>query len=212
MTTLTRIVLNPRHRAVRNDLADSRQLHTTLMRLVPDNLGPSPRAAAGLLYRLEPAAEPVVFVQTTHHPDLTALPRHYATAKSHDLTAMFTGLQPGLLVHYRITAAPLANRSATAVRNPVTGSRRGKHTPLTGDAALAWWHRRATEAGLEILTGHGTPRPFPRRDTTTGPHYRLTQFNGTARITDPHLLAHALTKGIGKGKPYGAGLLSLAHA
>ncbi|WP_329392087.1 type I-E CRISPR-associated protein Cas6/Cse3/CasE [Streptomyces sp. NBC_01716] len=153
-----------------------------------------------------------MFVQTAHQPDLTSLPRHYASAQSRDLTAMFTGLQPGLPVHYRINAAPLASRSATAVRDPVTGGRRGKRTPLAGDDALAWWHRRATAAGLEIITGHGTPRPFPRRDRSTGPHYRLTQFNGTARITDPHLLAHALTNGIGKGKPYGAGMLSLVPA
>ncbi|WP_329392086.1 type I-E CRISPR-associated protein Cas6/Cse3/CasE [Streptomyces sp. NBC_01716] len=58
MTTLTRIVLNPRHRAVRNDLADSRQLHKTLMRLVPDNLGPSPAPPPGSSTASNPQPSP----------------------------------------------------------------------------------------------------------------------------------------------------------
>ncbi|MFE2267239.1 type I-E CRISPR-associated protein Cas6/Cse3/CasE [Streptomyces griseosporeus] len=51
MTSLTRLVLDPQHPAVRADLADVDSLHKTLMRLVPDHIGPTPRATAGLLFR-----------------------------------------------------------------------------------------------------------------------------------------------------------------
>ncbi|WP_407109613.1 type I-E CRISPR-associated protein Cas6/Cse3/CasE [Streptomyces sp. DSM 116494] len=54
MTSLTRIVLDPQHAAARADLADVDSLHKTLMRLVPDHIGPTPRATAGLLFRTEP--------------------------------------------------------------------------------------------------------------------------------------------------------------
>ncbi|MER5852962.1 type I-E CRISPR-associated protein Cas6/Cse3/CasE [Streptomyces sp. NPDC002012] len=214
MTSLTRIVLNTSHRAVRADLTDANSLHKTLMRLAPDGLGPNPRATAGLLFRLENGTDPVLLVQTADHPDLTALPDQYGTAQTRDLTPLFQALTPGLTVRYRITAAPTAARSdGTPTRHPITGKRRGKTTPLTGQDATAWWQRRATTAGLDTTTCWATPRPFPRKDRTQpGPYYALTQFEGLARITDTHLLTNALQTGIGKGKSYGAGLLSLAPA
>ncbi|MFG3480103.1 type I-E CRISPR-associated protein Cas6/Cse3/CasE [Streptomyces sp. NPDC047980] len=213
MTHLTRLTLDPRHTAVRKDLADVDSLHKTLMRLVPDNLGPHPRARAGLLFRLETGPEPVLLIQTAHQPDLNALPRRYGTAQTRNIAPMFTALRPGMPVRYRITAAPTIARSAgTPHPHPVTGKRRGKTTPLTGDAADAWWHRRALAAGLEPLTSHATPRPFPRKDHSRIGPYTLTQFEGHARITDTDLLTTAVTHGIGKAKNYGAGLLSLAPA
>ncbi|MFE2601026.1 type I-E CRISPR-associated protein Cas6/Cse3/CasE [Streptomyces sp. NPDC059396] len=48
-----------------------------------------------------------------------------------------------------------------------------------------------------------SPSPRPR------PYERLTQFEGTATISEPTLLATAIREGIGRGKAYGAGLLTL---
>lgn len=42
MTSLSRLILDPRHPAVRADLADVDSLHKTLMRLIPDHIGPTP--------------------------------------------------------------------------------------------------------------------------------------------------------------------------
>lgn len=211
MTHLTRIVLDPRHRAVRADLADVNNLHKTLMRLVPDRAGPTPRATGGLLFRTEHGPDPTLLIQTAHTPDLTALPSGYGTVQTIDLTPLLSYLTPGRPMHYRITAAPTVALSAgNPTRHPVTGKRRGKTTPLTGADATAWWHRRATAAGLEPVTISSTPRPFPR--ARASPQYTLTQFDGLAHITDPGLLTHALTHGIGKAKTYGAGLLSLTPA
>ncbi|MGW2918219.1 type I-E CRISPR-associated protein Cas6/Cse3/CasE [Streptomyces angustmyceticus] len=214
MTSLTRIVLDPHHAAVRTDLADVDSLHKTLMRLVPDHTGPTPRATAGLLFRTEPGPDPTLLVQTVHTPDLTALPTSYGTARTLDLTSLLNSLIPGRTMRYRITAAPTIARSAgNPTRHSVTGKRRGKITHLTGDDAIAWWQRRATDAGLEPLTISGLPRPFPRtRLARSAPYFTLTQFDGFARITDTDLLTHALKNGIGRAKTYGAGLLSLAPA
>ncbi|WP_030333547.1 type I-E CRISPR-associated protein Cas6/Cse3/CasE [Streptomyces sp. NRRL B-1381] len=212
MTSLTRIALNPHNRAVRADLADVDSLHKTLMRLASDHNSPTPRAAAGLLFRTESGPDPTLLVQTAHTPDLTALPADYGTARTVDLTPLLNSLTPGRTVRYRITAAPTIARSAGNPNpHPVTGKRRGKITHLTGDDAITWWQTRTRTAGLHPVTVSGHPRPFPRtRPTRTSPHFLLTQFDGIARITDTTLLTHALTTGIGKAKSYGAGLLSLA--
>ncbi|MGW0939726.1 type I-E CRISPR-associated protein Cas6/Cse3/CasE [Streptomyces sp. NPDC002666] len=214
MTSLTRIVLDPHDTAVRADLADVDSLHKTLMRLVPDLNGPTPRATTGLLFRTEPGPDPTLLVQMAHTPDLTALPTNYGTAQTLDLTPLLNSLTPGRTMRYRITAAPTIARSAgNPTHHPVTGKRRGKITHLTGDDALAWWQHRATATGLEPLTLSGLPRPFPRtRYARSAPYFTLTQFDGLARITDTSLLTHALTNGIGRAKSYGAGLLSLAPA
>lgn len=214
MTSLSRLILDPRHPAVRADLADVDSLHKTLMRLVPDHAGPTPRARAGLLFRTEPEPDPVLLVQTANPPDLTALPTHYGTGRTLDLTPLLNSLTPGRTVRYRITAAPTVARSAgNPTPHPVTGKRRGKITHLTGDDALAWWQRRATAAGLEPVTITSLPRPFPRtRVTRSAPYFTLTQFDGLARITDTTRLTDALKHGIGRAKSYGAGLLSLAPA
>lgn len=216
MTTLTRIRLNRLHPAVRHDLADRQELHKTTMRLLHDPTGPTARATGGLLYRLEPGVEAVLLVQTTHPPHLDGLPAGYGSADTHDLTGMFHALAPGLPVRYRITTAPTAATPASqAAPHPRTGRRTGTKYPLTGPEATAWWQRKAAAAGLH-LPGEptATPMPFPLAHTRPGPgpYHRLIQFDGTATVTDPHALEAAVREGIGRGKPYGAGLLSLAPA
>lgn len=213
--TLTLLTLNPHHKAVRADLTDAVGLHKTLMRLVPDDLGPTPRAQAGLLFRLETAPTPQLLIQTRHQPDPTCLPRNYATHQMRSLTPMLNALRTGLTIRYRITAAPVASLTAHATPHPTTGKIRGKPTPLTGDDAIAWWQRRANAAGLQTLTINATPTPrrFPRTNhQDPGPNAVLTQFDGFARITDPTQLTTAITTGIGRAKSYGAGLLSLTPA
>ncbi|MFJ4188957.1 type I-E CRISPR-associated protein Cas6/Cse3/CasE [Kitasatospora sp. NPDC089509] len=208
--TLTLIRLNLRHNAARADLRAADSLHKTLMRLIPGRSGPSPRKAAGLLFRLDEDDTPCLLVQTAVRPDLTALPDGYGTYATKDLTPMLRALTPGLPVHYRITANPIVHRMSEHVRNGT--AKRGTLTALHGDDALAWWHRKAAHAGLGLRTANATRRRFRRDYDTPGPHHALTQFDGTALITDPGLLHTALTDGIGRGKAYGAGLLTLAPA
>ncbi|KOT61228.1 MULTISPECIES: type I-E CRISPR-associated protein Cas6/Cse3/CasE [Streptomyces] len=212
---LTQILPNLRYPAVRRDLADYPALHHTLMRLVPDGLGPQPRQQAGLLFRLETdARQPVLLIQTTLTPALERLPRGYRPARTRDLAPLLNTLTPGRQVRYRITANPSVRRRRPPPGIPTPPGpppRHGTVTALHGEDAAAWWRRRATGAGLNLLTLSMHGRPF-RRTGGPGPYHRLVQYDGTARITDPALLADALCTGIGKAKPYGAGLLSLAPA
>ncbi|WP_329309624.1 type I-E CRISPR-associated protein Cas6/Cse3/CasE [Streptomyces sp. NBC_01262] len=209
--TLTRIIVNRGHGLARADLADRPGMHKTLMRLLTDPTGPNPRKTGGLLFRLEAGLDPVLLVQTADLPDLTALPAGYGTADTRDLTPLLTALTHGLPVRYRITAAPTAYRASPP--HPATGRRpRGTITSLQGPDALTWWQRRAAAAGLQLAGQiEATPRPFPS-PKRPAPFYRLTQFDGTATVTDPAALTTALHEGIGKGKAYGAGLLTLASA
>ena len=107
--TLTRIRLNPRCPAVRRDLYDAVQQHKTVMRLIPQGLGPQARQHAGLLFRLERDPAPTLLIQTLQPPNLAALPHAYGTAETRDLSRMLNGLIAGMPVRYRITANPSAH-------------------------------------------------------------------------------------------------------
>ncbi|MFE7854039.1 type I-E CRISPR-associated protein Cas6/Cse3/CasE [Streptomyces sp. NPDC057403] len=223
--TLTRIRLNRRSPAARRDLADAVSLHKSVMLLAPDDLGENPRQQAGLLFRLEDATDdtpPTLLVQSHQPPDLTRLPRHYGTAETRSLHPMFQALTPGRAVRYRITANASVARRVLADHHRVDNKHGKKIVALHGDDALAWWQRRAHQAGLTLATIDITPARFPhtrrRADKpggqahSPGPMHALTRFDGLATITDPDQVSHALLNGIGRGKPYGAGLLTLAPA
>ncbi|MGW7261694.1 type I-E CRISPR-associated protein Cas6/Cse3/CasE [Streptomyces sp. NPDC054834] len=66
---LTQLRLNTRNRAALTDLGDANAMHRTLMRLLPDDLGETPRAQSRLLYRVEETDTGItVLVQTGTRP------------------------------------------------------------------------------------------------------------------------------------------------
>jgi CRISPR system Cascade subunit CasE len=208
---LARIRLNHENGAVRRDLRDAAELHRTIMRLVPDNLGDHARQQTGLLFRVDTTDyDTILLVQSSEGVlDPARLPAGYGTTEIKDLAPMFKALRPGLQVRYRITANP-SKRQRLGPERP---KERGKVIPLTGPDADQWWARRAAEAGLRLHTLLPTPLdPARSRGKSPGPKHCLVRFEGTASVTDADTLAHAIRTGIGKGKPYGAGLLSLAPA
>jgi CRISPR system Cascade subunit CasE len=209
--TLARIRLNPASRDVQRDLRDAAQLHKTLMRMVPDGLGATPRCDTGLLYRVEEtdrATTLLVQAVTPLMPD--RLPAGYGHAEIKDLAPMFRALRQGLAVRYRIVLNPVKRQRLSLERK----NERGKLLPLLGPDADQWWARRAAEAGLHLHTLQATALDpaRPRRGDAPSMRHSLIRYDGTAAVTDSDALARVLLTGIGRAKSYGAGLLSLAPA
>lgn len=110
-------------------------------------------------------------------------------------------------VHYRIAANP-SKRLAKADEN-----RKAKQViPLSGPAAEQWWARKAAENGLTLSTLRATAMSPARGENNAGARVRhsITRFDGIAVIADADLARAAVLGGIGRGKSYGCGLLSLA--
>ncbi|MFD9904074.1 type I-E CRISPR-associated protein Cas6/Cse3/CasE [Streptomyces sp. NPDC059063] len=220
MTTwLTRIVPDQRSREARCDLNSTETavvLHRRLMTLFPTQAGPDPRARFGVLFRTEDTPTGVhILLQSTTEPDLSQLPTGYGNGTTRPLDALLNALRPGLTVHYRCVAS--------AVRKPGATTRRLYNLPavvsLHGVDADEWWLRQADTAGLKPLThlshpldtARGTRSPRNSLQPQRICHAR-TRFDGTATITDPEPLRKKITEGIGRGKAYGCGLLSIAPA
>ena len=226
---LTQLVLNPAHRRVHSDLGNSAALHRRVMSLVPNDLGDSPRAAAGVLFRLDTdrVGAPVLLIQTRVAPDTGRLPDGYAEAHTRDMTPLLTALRPGLSVRYRL----LGNCVRRCGRNSTAGAWK-QAIPLRDEDAVQWWADRAPAAGLtlhSLLANAGEPlttyhplAPAPaetepaktrgKKDKTARVPYAATLFEGVATVSEPATLRVALMTGIGRGKSYGCGLLSLAPA
>ncbi|MGC0316966.1 type I-E CRISPR-associated protein Cas6/Cse3/CasE [Kitasatospora acidiphila] len=209
---LTRIMPNHAHQNARRDLANAVDMHHRLMSLFPDHVGEEPRRALGVLFRTEDS--PVgtqTLLQSTQQPDLTRLPHGYGSAVCKPLAPLLAALQPNLTVHYRIAANP--------IRKPGRSTRElyklSAVVPLNGQAADDWWIRQAEASGLKVVTVRSTALDAARgthRQSQQLIRHARTQFDGTALITEPDRLRTRLAEGIGKGKAYGCGLLSIAPA
>src|SRR5262245_64681254 len=82
MIYLSRLILNPRSRAVRNDLSDCRGLHRTILSAFPQAVKDhgGARSEFGLLFRAdtEPRSGRItLLVQSSAKPDWSRLPTDY---------------------------------------------------------------------------------------------------------------------------------------
>ncbi|MEV7145487.1 type I-E CRISPR-associated protein Cas6/Cse3/CasE [Streptomyces sp. NPDC093084] len=214
---LTRITPDPRSAEARRDLngTTAMNLHRRLMSLYPDDAGPDPRARFGVLFRIDDTPTgPHLLLQSTHEPDLTKLPDDYGITLSRPLDALLDALKPGLTIRYRCAASPVRKPGATTR----TMYNLPAVVPLTGTHADEWWTRQADNAGLQPLTLHSHPLDAARATRTPAPgtqeriRHARTRFDGTAVISDTDLLRRKISEGIGRGKAYGCGLLSIAPA
>lgn len=207
---LTRIQPDLRHRDARRDLASAVGMHHRLMMLFPDDLGPTARNSIGVLFRIEDAANPYIILQSRERPDPTRLPVGYGTIVTKDINALLDLLTTGLAVRYRIDANAVrkpghTTRAATGAKSVI---------PLAGADADEWWTRQAEErSGLKLTSLYSTPLAAARGERRQDKHrisHARTRFEGTAVVTDHTALRQRIVDGIGRGKSYGCGLLSLA--
>lgn len=205
---LTRLRLDPRSPQARRDLSDAYEMHRTLVRAfvrTPDQTPPR------ILWRAEPAAawsDPVVLVQSQEVGDwsvLEALP-NYLKPKDGKSGVETRELNPEQWLHmgerfrFRLFANPTVTRD-------------GKRQGLTSeDAQLAWLARQGERYGFSVEAAlvTGTELLGGRKAD-----HRISLlkacFEGRLQVSDAELLTQALCTGIGPGKAFGCGLLSLGR-
>lgn len=212
MTTwLTKITLDPRSRYARNDLTNVVRLHKRLMTLVPDDLGEAARSTVGMLYRVdETRTDTQILVQTQVPPDPARLPKSYGRVDMRDIEPLLDALEVGLPVRYRL-AANASKRLGRKADHP------GKVVALRGADADDWWIRQSFQHGLTLRSfttsseGYARGKAKESKNTARITH-AVTRFDGLAIVTDPDKVRVAVRSGIGRGKAYGCGLLSVALA
>ncbi|MGW1143652.1 type I-E CRISPR-associated protein Cas6/Cse3/CasE [Streptomyces sp. NPDC002454] len=216
MTTwLARLVLDASRTDVREELRNAVAMHRRVMSLFPDfpELERA-RSHFGVLHRVERTErQAVLMVQSNREAAPERLPDGYAVGFAvRGIDPLLDALALGRRLSYRCDANPIRRPSRT------TREVYGNLPPvvaLHGRHADDWWHRRAGLAGLKVHThlSHPLDPAVGCRGKGVGAqkvrHHRV-RFEGTAEIVDPDALRAAMTGGVGKGRAYGCGLLTIA--
>jgi len=204
---LSKLVLNERHHRVYRDLGNAHALHQRIMQGFPDESREQPRFDWHILYRYEPD-NLAVLVQSTIQPDWNQLPEDYLQeVKCHSaevMAAMVQNLKSGRRLQFRLRANPSKRDAKT-----------GKVLGIFRQAdQVNWLDRKGTQHGFRthgidtvsspnILGFKGKGKP-PIKITTV-------LYQGVLEILDVDLFTRALVEGIGRGRSYGCGLLSIAR-
>lgn len=204
---LTQLRLDPHNAQARRDLADPYDMHRTLVRaFVRDERDTPPR----FLWRLEAGqdwSQAVLLVQSAQPGDwsfLAQAPGYLlggdgaVNTKAFDPAAQ---LQAGASQRFRLAANP-------------TVTREGKRLGLIGeDAQLAWLQRQGQRLGFDLSTAlvSGSDLVHGRKGNARV-SLRRVLYEGVLQVRDAQALMDAIVSGIGPGKAFGCGLLSLARA
>ncbi|GAA4898582.1 type I-E CRISPR-associated protein Cas6/Cse3/CasE [Streptomonospora salina] len=214
---LHRIRLDTANRGVaRASAGDHHRMLTKALGPLPSSSGQGARQAAGLLFRDETTrAGRCLIVQSQTPLDHSALGPGYTLDASRDISAVLEVLDQEPTLRYRIVAAPVKRLGKTKQQRELRTedgerlSSKEHTTALRGAAAEEWWQRKAEDHGLglrSVNAGEAEDTADPRR----GIRLPAVCFDGLATVTDPQAARRALTEGIGRGKAFGLGLLSLA--
>jgi len=206
---LTRLILNPRNRRVQKEIADPYQMHRSIMRAFPDDLVTEKERA---LFRIDAprGRPPSLLVQSLGRPDWSWLAedgaRGYllATDEPNPWVKEFAlEVKPGQVLAFRLRGNPTVKRG---------GKRLGLYRE---EEQVAWLGRKAEQGGFRVLSATtsaeklvgGVVHRESRKD-----HLQLlsVQFDGLMQVIDADCLRRAVQKGIGSGKGFGFGMLSLA--
>lgn len=225
MTWLTKITPDLSSRRARAAFANAGELHRLLIDLASHHLGEepmtSPRQHAGILFRVDEGhTGPVLLAQSHGRLSVDRLGDGFGQAAERDLTPFLDGLEKGKEVRYRLAATPCKRLGKSEKNAERLGERArpGVHAytrPLYGADAEQWWRERAKGHGLELREVRSTgtaPALDPGRSGRRKVRLHMTRFDGQAVVTDPDAVRRAVVEGVGRGKSFGCGMLSLASA
>lgn len=202
---LSQLVLNSRQSQVHKELGNAHKFHQRIMQAFPDEESRDrPREDWHILFRHEPDKD-VVLVQSEIEPDWSKLPDQYLrnhAVKEVNLTA--DQLSTNGIFQFRLRANPSKRDSKT--KKTVAFYRRPDQ--------LDWLERQADRCGFRLLSADVMPSPnvFGIKKKGSAPIRIATAlFQGVLEVTAPESFVSTVQHGLGRGKSYGCGLLSLAR-
>lgn len=216
---LSHVPLNPVRRGARQLVASRQRMHAAVLACLP----PNHRELGRVLWRLDSDGphQLDLWITSPLQPSFEPLIEQAGwTASPNCRTSSYDRLLGSLTVGQRWIFRLEANPTVS-VRTE--GRSRGKRIPLVKRAdQLDWLLNRQAMLGMRIPEGsQGLPNldvsnrrehRFDRRHGgQTDPVALLSvRFDGMLEVTEPDALREALTEGIGSGKGYGCGLMTLA--
>ena len=225
---LSKLLLNPGNRDVQRGVANCHALHQTIMRGFPAVASDAPRKALKVLYRPELEARTgalAVLVQSCAEPDWAPLHGDWTAVLANSAEAAnvkrvdeaFARLAAGDRLRFRLRANPTKRLIKTLPDGSANRGGGQRVQLFREEDQLAWLTRKGASGGFEVIDARADPGDALGPKQTGGQArgesmltFGVAVFNGVLRVTDPVRLRETLIAGIGSGKAYGFGLLSVA--
>lgn len=233
---LSRIRLNPYSKSVMKDMGSPKDLHRTISGWFPaiggqDGKLPhekqTPRNAYKLLHRLDRNGDGfVLYVQSAIRPDWRNLRSDYAIdAATKPLHDLYVNIAAGDTLRFRLQANPSkrAGKNDTLAADKFKDPKKRRRIDVrTEDDRIHWLERKGSECGFRLRRLTGDERivnaaagmqpalKFPHKSGEPRITLGVSVFEGVLDVTDPDAFRGALADGIGPGKAYGFGLMSIA--
>lgn len=201
-----KITLNISSLAAMRDMDDVNQLHRSLFRLFSKS--EDRMKSDELLWRVEPTpnkdGNPIILVQSSNPPNLERF-----TEKDWAVSIEGPVRMQGLLGAIRA-----GDRLRFRLRGNPTKKIRGKNFALTSQAEkIEWLQKKAQVHGFDLetlqISQSGLIRGY-KRDSEM--FFNSTLFDGTLTVRDAAEFEKTILGGIGRGKAFGFGLLSITRA
>lgn len=229
---LSRLYLNHRSRAVMKDVADPRMLHKTISGCFPAIEGQegrpqhereTPRSAFNILHRLERRPDGfVLYVQSTAEPDWSRLTPGYANRIDlKPINGAYSNIANGTRLVFRLAANPTKRAGKNDVGDDRFRDEKRRRIDIRDEEGrIRWLERKGAECGFslcrvstrnEVASVDAVPQPAVKFKHDAGRvTLGSTVFDGVLTVTDADAFRATLVKGIGTGKAYGFGLMSVA--
>jgi len=181
----------------------------------------SPRDSdSGFLFRIDPqpGGRIVILVQSAVEPDWGYAFHNagYLLAAPPEVKPFAPSFDVGRHLRFRLAANPtrrLSKRSLGADGRPIEKGI-GTRVPVPTEHLLDWLTRRAERAGFSVESDCTTVSPsyvyVNKARNGDGVRLRSARYDGILSVTDPARFRDAWMHGIGPGKAFGFGLLSVA--
>lgn len=218
---LSRLRLNPLSRDVARDVGDVTQMHRTIMRAFPAAPeGANPRQHYEVLHRVEVnhrTGSVTLYVQSASEPDWGQLPSGYVIENGAPewsvkrVDHLYDAILPGRRLRFRLRANP--TRKIDTKTGPDGVRRHGRRVPVRGEQAQVEWLRRQGQRHgfvIRMVSIQSSGGPELQRSRSAGRTFQGVLFEGSLQVVDAEAFRKALAHGIGPGKAFGFGLLSVA--
>ena len=228
---LTRFQVNPRRRDSSKLLASPQVMHAAVLSSFPDAMA-APGDPGRVLWRLDRlGGKLLLIIASPKKPDLTHLveqagwPSLEPAWETRDYAPLLERIVAGQRWAFRLTANPIHSLP------PVNGKRGRVLGHRTVEHQLGWLVGRSEQHGFSLVEHDAQQLNAATEElvSVTVPTARVTNsqvlrfargastvtlrsatFDGLLEVIDAEVFKHALTSGIGSGKAYGCGLLTIA--
>lgn len=169
---------------------------------------------SGFLYRIDPLpnGRAMILAQSASEPDWGYAFHNadYFLAARPEVKKFEPCFSKRQCLRFRLVVNPtrrLSKNSPDVKKESI-----GKRVPVPDDRLIDWLSSRAESAGFLINQGATIFQPgyIYMNKNGKGQRLRSVLFNGLLTVTDPDAFRRTLIRGIGSGKAFGFGLLSVA--